>query len=72
MSFGRYACQPDARPFTLWNRRQSRVVLRTIVDIYFLPNKTVAELHEEINRGKLDLLPDFSNAAREELSALKY
>ncbi len=51
---------------------KAEVVLRTIVDIYFSPNKTIAELHEEINRDKLDLLGDFSNAAREELSALKH
>ncbi|HYS89219.1 MAG TPA: hypothetical protein VEN78_30055 [Bradyrhizobium sp.] len=51
---------------------KAEVVLRTIVDIYFSPNKTIAELHEEINRNKLDLLRDFSNAAREELSALKH
>ena len=50
---------------------KAEVVLRTIVDIYFSPNKTIAELHEEINRNKLDLLRDFSNAAREELSALR-
>ena len=51
---------------------KAEVVPRTIVDIYFSPNKTIAELHEEINRNKLDLLRDFSNAAREELSALKH
>ena len=48
---------------------KAEVVLRTIVDIYFSPNKTIAELREEINRDKLDLLSDFSSAAREELSA---
>jgi len=46
--------------------------LRAIVDIYFSPNKTMAELRSEINGGKLDLLRDFSRAAREELSTLKY
>ena len=46
--------------------------LRTIVDIYFSPNKTMAELRAEINGGKLDLLREFSTAARQELSALKY
>src|SRR5712692_270237 len=35
---------------------KAEVVLRTIVDIYFSPNKTIAE----------------SSAAREEMSALKY
>ncbi len=51
---------------------KAEVVLRTIVDIYFSPNKTIAELREEINRDKLDLLSDFSSAAREELTALKH
>ena len=46
--------------------------LRSIVDVYFLPNKTMAELRAEINGGKLDLLRDFSTAAREELSRLRY
>ena len=46
--------------------------LRTIVDIYFSPNKTMAELRAEINGGKLDLLREFSSAARDELSRLKY
>jgi hypothetical protein len=46
--------------------------LRTIIDIYFSPNRTVAELRGEINGGRLDLLRDFSNAARDELSGLRY
>ena len=46
--------------------------LRTIVDIYYSPNKTMAELRAEINGGKLDLLREFSNAAREELAHLGY
>jgi hypothetical protein len=51
---------------------RAEVALRTIVDIYLSPNKTIAEVREEIDRGKLDLLRDFSNSAREELTALKY
>lgn len=51
---------------------KAETALRTIVDIYFSPNKTIAELHEETNRDKLDLLSDFSSVAREELAALKY
>jgi hypothetical protein len=51
---------------------KAEIALRAIVDMYFSPNKTVAELHEEINRDKLDLLRDFSTAVREELTALKY
>ena len=46
--------------------------LRSIVEIYYSPNKTMAELRGEINGGKLDLLREFSTAARDELSALKY
>src|ERR1700686_4155495 len=51
---------------------KAEAALRTIVDIYLSPNKTIAEVRQEINGGKLDLLRDFSNAAREELIALKY
>ena len=51
---------------------RAEAALRTIVDIYCSPNKTIAELREEINGGKLDLLREFGSAAREELSALKY
>jgi len=46
--------------------------LRTIIDIYFSPNKTVSELRAEINGGKLDLLRAFSDAARDELAPLKF
>jgi len=45
--------------------------LRTIVDMYLAPNKTIADVREEIDSGKLDFLRDFSNAARTELSALE-
>jgi hypothetical protein len=38
---------------------------------YLAPNKTIADVREEIDSGKLDFLRDFSNAAREELSALE-
>ena len=51
---------------------KAEAALRTIVDIYLSPNRTIVELREEIHKGKLDLLLDFSNAAREELTALKY
>jgi hypothetical protein len=46
--------------------------LRAILDIYSSPNKTITELRTEINGGKLDLLRDFSSAARDELSRLKF
>jgi len=51
---------------------RAEVALRVIVDMYFSPNKTIVELHQEINRDKLDILREFSSAAREELAALKY
>ena len=51
---------------------QADAALRTIVDIYFSPNKTIAELHEEIQEGRLELLRNFSSAARKELAALTY
>ena len=37
-----------------------------------LPNKTVAGLREDIDSDKLDLLRDFSVAAREKLLRLQY
>ena len=37
-----------------------------------LPNKTVADLREDIDSDKLDLLRDFSVAAREKLLRLQY
>jgi hypothetical protein len=38
----------------------------------FLANKTVADLREDIDSDKLDLLHDFSVAIREELLRLQY
>jgi hypothetical protein len=43
-------------------------VMQTILDTFFAPNKTLAELHELIRSGAaLDPLKDFGEAAREEL-----
>jgi hypothetical protein len=52
--------------------QKAEVVLRRIVKLYSLPNKTVAELREDIDSDKLDLLRDFSVAAREELLRLQH
>jgi hypothetical protein len=52
--------------------QKAEMVLRRIVSLYSLPNKTVAELREDIDSDKLDLLRDFSVAAREELLKLQY
>ena len=38
----------------------------------FMANKTVADLREDIDSDKLDLLRDFSVAAREKLLRLQY
>jgi hypothetical protein len=46
------------------------VVMRTIVDTYFTPNRTLADLRELTKTGHgIDPLKDFSAAAREELNA---
>jgi hypothetical protein len=45
-------------------------IMRAIIDTYFAPNRTMLELHDLIKNGTgLDLLKDFSEAAREELRA---
>ena len=51
---------------------RAEAALRIIVDVYFSPNKTIAELRVEINGGKLNLFREFNNTARQELSALKF
>lgn len=51
---------------------KAEVALRTIVNLYASPNKTVADLRGDIEGHKLDHLRDFSVAAREELSSLRY
>jgi hypothetical protein len=46
------------------------VVMRSIIDTYFGPNRTVADLRELVRTGQgIDPLKDFSGAAREELNA---
>jgi hypothetical protein len=46
-------------------------VVRTTIDTYFAPNKTVRELHDMIKSGvSIDPLKEFSEAAREELRTL--
>jgi hypothetical protein len=46
------------------------VVMRSIIDTYFGPNRTVADLRELVRNGQgIDPLKDFSAAAREELRA---
>ena len=47
-------------------------VLRKIINVYSSPNKTLADLREEIDSHKIDLLLDFSVAARKELARLEY
>ncbi len=46
------------------------IVMHTIVDTYFTPNRTVSDLRELVRTGQgIDPLKDFSAAAREELQA---
>jgi hypothetical protein len=45
-------------------------IMRTTIDTYFAPNKTMRELRDLIKSGTgIDPLKDFSDAAREELRA---
>jgi hypothetical protein len=45
-------------------------IMRSTIDIYFAPSKTIRELHELAQSGSgIDLLKDFSEVAREELRA---
>jgi hypothetical protein len=50
----------------------AEAVLRAIVGLYSSPNKTIADLHMNIDVHKIDLLRDFSGAARDELLRLEY
>jgi len=46
-------------------------VMRTILDTYFQPNRTLLDLHSEIKDGRnesIDVLREFGEAAREELA----
>ena len=45
-------------------------LVRTIVDTYFLPNKTLPELRAMMASGALDFLREFSEDCGEELDAL--
>ena len=47
-------------------------IIRMIVDTYDLPNKTLPELHAMVKSGALDPLREFSDACRDELSALTH
>jgi hypothetical protein len=45
-------------------------VMRSILDTYFAPNRTIADIREIVkNGGGVDPLKDFAEAAREELHA---
>jgi len=47
------------------------ILMRRIVDTYFAPNRTVADIRELLKTGHgVDPLKDFAEAAREELNAL--
>ena len=46
-------------------------VARLIVNTYNAPNKTLPELQEMVNRGAIDVLHTFSEAARQEFRRLR-
>ena len=47
-------------------------LMLVIIDTYFQPNKTIHDLHEMMKtRGAVDPLREFSEAARDELRAVK-
>jgi hypothetical protein len=46
---------------------KAEIVLRTIINLYSAPNRTVADLRADIEDHKMDVLRDFSTAARKEL-----
>jgi len=43
---------------------------RLIVETYLAPDKSLPELHDMVNRGSIDVLQTFSEAAREEFHKL--
>jgi hypothetical protein len=46
------------------------MVMRSIIDTYYAPNRTVADLRDLVKTGgRIDPLKDFSEAARQELHA---
>jgi hypothetical protein len=45
-------------------------ITRTATDAYFMPNKTIQELHEMIESHSIDPLKEFSEAARDELQSI--
>ena len=46
-------------------------VARTIVNTYDAPDKTLPELQDMVNRGAVDILEKFSEAARQEFHGLR-
>jgi hypothetical protein len=49
------------------------IIMRTTIDTYFTPNKTLRELNDLIKSGAgIDPLREFSVVAREELQRLKF
>jgi hypothetical protein len=50
----------------------AETVMRSILDTYFAPNRTMADIRELVKTGgSVDPLKDFSEAAREELRELE-
>jgi len=45
-------------------------ITHTVTDAYFMPNKTIHELHEMVQSEAIDPLKEFSEATREELQTI--
>ena len=66
-----YAMISEMRVISARNTVESAdKVARLIVNTYHAPNKTVPELEDMVNRGAIDVLQTFSEAARQEFHRL--
>jgi hypothetical protein len=68
---GLYAMISEMRVLSSRNTIESAdAVARMILNTYLAPNKTLPELQDMVNRGAIDVLQTFSEAARQEFHRL--
>jgi adenosylmethionine-8-amino-7-oxononanoate aminotransferase len=68
---GLYAMISEMRVISSKNTiEKADAVARMIVNTYRAPNKTLPELEDMVNRGAIDVLQTFSEAARQEFHRL--
>ena len=68
---GLYAMISEMRVISARNTVESAdKVARMIINTYRAPNKTLPELEDMVNRGAIDVLQTFSEAARQEFHRL--